>query len=459
MSKILLVEDDDYFRSVLKMILEKEGFSVAEAPDGAAAQHILGISPDIDLVLSDIRMPNMDGMALLKWVKETKKTPVILMTGFSEILAIKDGDALGADGFLPKPFEPEDILGAIHRCLGAPKEAKTAQDLVNVDDMYCPVAVEDFVMGSQIPYAIYIRFSETKYVKVANQGEDMTPERVNSYKEKGLSHLYLTKDDFRKYVGLVMTLAQAVKSSKSIAPAKKKAFLAQTGTIISEKLYVHDLDQETFAQAKSYLEMATSVLTDNGDALNLLMMLNEHADFLYAHSLGVSMYSTLIARQMRWTLPQNLFKVSMGGLLHDIGKKELDRELITKARKDLTPAEISLLETHPTRGMEILLQLGDVPSDVVQIAAQHHEQASGYGFPLGLKKNKIHPCARVIAVADAFCNAALENPKSKGMSGADAIRHMATFHKDALDPMHFAALIRLYKLDPAEFGVKEADDL
>ena len=116
MQKILIVEDDDTFREILKTTLKKNGFEVEGAADGKSAQYILGFH-DFDVVLSDVKMPNMDGIALLSWVKSNKNLSVILMTGFSEVLETKKAAELGADGFLPKPFSHDDLLKAIHACL------------------------------------------------------------------------------------------------------------------------------------------------------------------------------------------------------------------------------------------------------------------------------------------------------------------------------------------------------
>src|SRR5690606_5884100 len=101
--------------------------------------------------------------------------------------------------------------------------------------------------------------------------------------------------------------------------------------------------------------------------------LNSHADFVYAHSLGVSTYGVMIARVMGWRSAPSLFKVAIAGLFHDIGFKELDRELLEKPRITHTAAERKEYETHPTRGAELLSQVGNIPLDVIQVASQHHE--------------------------------------------------------------------------------------
>jgi HD-GYP domain-containing protein (c-di-GMP phosphodiesterase class II) len=72
--------------------------------------------------------------------------------------------------------------------------------------------------------------------------------------------------------------------------------------------------------------------------------------------------------------------------------------------------EIQAYETHPFKGMQMLLSLGIVPDDVIAIVYEHHENAIGQGFPRKLRNLKMHPLAKVVAVADEFCNLTLSNP-------------------------------------------------
>lgn len=110
---ILIVEDDEFFREALKDSLSRHGFKVSVAADGKSARLILNLS-SFDLILSDIQMPHMTGVELLAWVKENKPSvPVVLMTGFSQIVETKKAHELGAAGFIPKPFTDKDVLELI----------------------------------------------------------------------------------------------------------------------------------------------------------------------------------------------------------------------------------------------------------------------------------------------------------------------------------------------------------
>ena len=111
--RILVVDDDPFFRTILARTLENEGYTVSEAEHGAHAQEILEFC-EFDLVISDVQMPKLDGVDLLKWVKDRfPELPVILMTGFTNLTDAEDAEKLGAKAFITKPFRKEDILKII----------------------------------------------------------------------------------------------------------------------------------------------------------------------------------------------------------------------------------------------------------------------------------------------------------------------------------------------------------
>ena len=85
MNRILLVDDDEIFRKALQKNLENLGFEVNPAQNGKEAVEVLQRTT-FDLVISDIRMPEMDGIELTKYIKANLKLPIILITGFAEIL-------------------------------------------------------------------------------------------------------------------------------------------------------------------------------------------------------------------------------------------------------------------------------------------------------------------------------------------------------------------------------------
>ena len=118
MSKtILIVEDEQVLRESLAGLLEAEGYLVQQAPDGRAAHEMLLQGP-VDVVLSDVRMPEMDGMTLLGHIRQlAPQTPVIMVTAYGTVDNAVEAMRAGAWDYLLKPVQFDDLLLKIARAL------------------------------------------------------------------------------------------------------------------------------------------------------------------------------------------------------------------------------------------------------------------------------------------------------------------------------------------------------
>ena len=442
MKKILVVEDNKFFRTTLVEVLE-EKFKVAEAKNGQVAQEMLN-REIFDLVLSDMKMPQFDGYRLLAWVKENKPTRFMLMTGFADIFETTSASDLGADEFIAKPFKFEVLIEKIENLFKKKVAEPKATDFEKDDPRYCRLSIDDFVSDKDVAIDLFVRLSEEKFVKIVHKGGKLPEETVSKYKSKGINQLYIRREDLKKVMEFNLKLSKVVAKNSSIPEEKRKRFLANTSEIILKRTFSEGLNEDSFNGAKEFLETSVEVLAQDEETFNLLESLNEHTDYLYAHSLGVSMFSVMIAKQLDWVSSMNIFKVSLGGLMHDIGKKELSPELLEKPRNMLTHKERKEIETHTARGKAILESMRSIPSEVVAMAYQHHENCLGQGFPLQLGKYKIHPMAKVVSVANDFCNYALEGPHNSAVPGRHAIQMMEEFKADGLDRESFQALKKLF---------------
>ncbi|MFA0088503.1 response regulator [Vibrio sp. E150_011] len=135
MMNILIIDDDTELTSLLKDILNFEGFQVSEANDGLAG--LEAMNSDVDLVLMDVMMPRLNGMDTLKKLREKWQTPVLMLTAKGEEIDRVIGLELGADDYLPKPFSDRELLARIkailRRTQSTPIESK--RDCVRFDDI------------------------------------------------------------------------------------------------------------------------------------------------------------------------------------------------------------------------------------------------------------------------------------------------------------------------------------
>lgn len=114
--KILIVDDEEGIRKTLRYILSKKGYVIFQAEDGRQAVDILAQNAAIDVVLLDIKMPNMDGMAVLDWIRENNITAsVVMLTGLMELDTAVKTMKSGAFDFLTKPVKKEELMAAVDK--------------------------------------------------------------------------------------------------------------------------------------------------------------------------------------------------------------------------------------------------------------------------------------------------------------------------------------------------------
>lgn len=143
-----------------------------------------------------------------------------------------------------------------------------------------------------------------------------------------------------------------------------------------------------------------ALLTDNKNALNLLASTKIHENYVFNHSLNVSIYACQLALANGLPL-KNVEEIGLGAMLHDLGKVQVPLEILNKP-SELTKEENALVKQHCEQGFEILRKIHEIPLPVAHCALQHHERIDGTGYPRGLRGDEIHKYAKIISVADVF---------------------------------------------------------
>ncbi|MBL0002957.1 MAG: response regulator transcription factor [Actinomycetales bacterium] len=116
MARVLVVDDEPQIRAILRAYLSAEGFQVQEAATGAQALHLLATEPP-DLVLLDIGLPDLDGLEVLRTLRKTSDTYVVLVTARAEEVDKLIGLGVGADDYVTKPFSPREVVARVKAVL------------------------------------------------------------------------------------------------------------------------------------------------------------------------------------------------------------------------------------------------------------------------------------------------------------------------------------------------------
>ena len=188
------------------------------------------------------------------------------------------------------------------------------------------------------------------------------------------------------------------------------------------RLEIEDNPKFAVKNATVLVESMIDSIVDNPDALMLLTRLRQSDVSAYDHAIEVAIFMLAFGRQMGFPR-EELSQLGLGGLLLDIGKIKLPKELIEKTQP-YTPAEHSLMKRHVTYGENILRSSAGISRAVIDIVAQHHEREDGSGYPRGLKHSEITVYGKMAAIVDVYRELTSPNPNSNVGTSYDALQTM-----------------------------------
>ena len=253
---------------------------------------------------------------------------------------------------------------------------------------------------------------------------------------------YLTKG-----VELSPTYIERLKKSGldgvTVTSLDPKLKLAPPADIVQEKTRIsaihnvatafQNVEDHGTLDPKPLQDISETILLDIIEQQKNLVQLTDirlHDTYTFAHSVNVAILSALLGVLQK--LPkEDLLKLTLGGLLHDLGKITVPHEILTKPGH-LSDDEWSLMQGHPDAGRQRLKKM--FPNDILlsTIALQHHEHIDGSGYPNHLQGEQIHRYARIVAIADVYDALTSVRPYKRAYTPSVAHRIMTT-----CSPGHF----------------------
>jgi response regulator RpfG family c-di-GMP phosphodiesterase len=426
--RVLLVDDNAHVLRFLTSAFELSSCTVATASTAEQAIDVL-TGTEFDLVVSDIKMPGLGGLELLRTVKEKQPvTPVVLMTGVPSIDSAVFGLRHGAYDYLPKPFSVKEVQQLAQRLrrdrlAGAGPTGQPAglveelvrrqsgmEGLFKIGELALegldPAAVVDTLLGLTMQSlradaALLLMRDRDEAFTVSQRGDP----------ELGRAILRLARDAFGELLEAgreTRTLGAGKPHLAAIAtpiPGGRAGVLclgrdARGGAFLpDEKEFLRGYAQTTALGLQQIL-IREHLEANVVDMISSFIGALESKDlYLRGHSARVSLYAAEIAEAMRLAPPQ-VFVARRAGVLHDLGKLVILDSILHKPGQ-LTKDEYALITRHPLVAYRILKPLRFLAPEAEAIK-YHHERYDGKEYPDGLKGEDIPLAARIVTVADSF---------------------------------------------------------
>ena len=420
--RILVVDDSPMVRNVLRRELQQMGAKVTEAFDGLNGLET-AICEDFDLVITDIEMPRMDGFSLCEKLKShdaKKSIPIVILSSKDQEENIERGFKLGVAAFIPKSNAKTELRARVRELLGRNVLLRRRTILV-VDDS---ASTRHLVEKSLLAAGFYVLSAENgaKALKLLdNHRPDLILSDLNmpELDGAGLCKMVHANPALSRIPFIIMSsnadratmrrLLQCGASSYLVKPFNLDQLVVTAEQFLSE--HFHRISRE-----KERLETERQIII--GSITSLVLALEARDQYTRGHSESVAAILVDMAREMTFDAEQ-VEKARIAGKLHDLGKIGIRDDILLKPAAP-NKEEWEILKLHPSIGAEILSPIPSL-ADIIPAIASHHERIDGNGYPKGLKGDRIHLLARMIAVADTYDALTSDRPYRKGFSHEKAM--------------------------------------
>jgi putative nucleotidyltransferase with HDIG domain len=456
------VDDEKFIRDILADFLDLEGFQVRTAADGAHAIAELQ-NGRFDMVISDLKMPNMGGIEVLKEVSRNHPdTLTIIMTGFGTVETAIDAMKQGAYDYILKPFKAEEIVHIVQRGLQKQRLAaenirlREALSLYKVSEAISASLSLDEIVSTLMDCALLELRGDAVSVWLEN-GEGGYFERANERASQISSdyplgelnvNTMLARLGSGQYVLEHGAAAQSFLMPPHITfPVSFMAVRMSTrdrllGWVCTQSVTENKRFDEGQRKLLTIVASRAAAAIDNARLYehlqatfkqtiqSLARTIDKMDRYTAGHSERVAMYAAELARWLGLDETQVEF-VRQAALMHDIGKVGCVMNL-NKASK-LTQDEYEIFKMHPAYGREILDPI-EFLAPVIPGVYLHHERWDGKGYPLGLASNDIPLIARIISVADTYDAMTSNRSYRKALPHEVSINEITRCSKSQFDP-------------------------
>lgn len=444
--RVLVVDDESVVRDFMMDILTACGYAVEVVPSGAEALERLQGQDDIGVVLTDVVMPEMNGIELIRALRTLRPDIVpVVMTGFATLETARDAVREGAYDYILKPFNPTEIRTSIGKAL----ERRHLMDenlrlrelawLFEFSEALACIHDERVLVQFVLRAALTRTNAERGSLLLALPGreglviaadaglpEGMCRERVRLdtgiagwVARHGRSLLVEDLDLEPELAPLRLGLAErsfvSVPLVGRIHRAKREPLDVESnvigimnvtmksggGAFTQADLKMLNLMAEQVAGAIENIRLIHDIEDSHLSTLKSLALLLEARDrYTHGHSQRVRHYCLQAGRHFGLS-EEALKTLELGAVLHDIGKIGLDDALLNKPGA-FDEREWQAVKRHPVVGYDVLVPVGRHMPGVLELVRSHHERPDGRGYPDGLKGDALSLPVRIIAVADAY---------------------------------------------------------
>ena len=268
---------------------------------------------------------------------------------------------------------------------------------------YIPVTLNairvDTIVGCDLYLQNFIN-NEVQYVLYCSGTSVVKSDKIENLKKHQVKRLFIRKEDQKIYLKYVESSLKCIINDDMVDIREKAHIVYDVAKNIMVDVFEDPRSGEQVVRSKNWVSNTIDFVMKSKEAyLNMISMIS-HDYYTYTHSVNVSVLGLLFAKYLGFD--GNEMRVfGTGLLLHDVGKTQIDPEIINK-KESLSDEEFARIKMHVELGADILKQTGCVDSTSFFPILQHHEKYNGTGYPNGLKGDAIHKYGKIAGIIDVY---------------------------------------------------------
>lgn len=265
---------------------------------------------------------------------------------------------------------------------------------------FIPISVATLLPTEVVGLDLYQQDPDGDRFKLYRGSEfPLTMDDLSRLHNRGVFRLYIPKASQPTYQKYLRQIATSTDKESVPLSARAGALNEVVRDVLQSAFSRKDTDQTVHAAEKLGL-LATEIITQDELAASDLFQVLHHDYATFTHSANVAFYCGILAAELGYARHE-IERITTGGLLHDLGKLEIDEEILCKPGK-LDEREFRKIRAHPLLGFKKLVHRKDLCEGQLMMAYQHHERLDGKGYPVGCVEDDIHPWAKLCTVVDVF---------------------------------------------------------
>ncbi len=305
-----------------------------------------------------------------------------------------------------------------------------SNDIPPSDQKYFKIRVNTILPSRATTFDLFVMING-RFIHYLRPGESIKAEKMASLERADV--FFVHEDQRPKYKQYVFERM----NEDDITTPMKAQILRESSLTLAEEIFEQPDVETALHDSKEIVTNFIDFMETHPEGMASLISLSSHDFYTYNHSLDVGIYSLGLGHVIGYD-KNDLLELGRGALFHDIGKRNVAVDIITKSGA-LTDAEWAQMQKHPQYGLKILAEY-ECSEAMRACCFEHHESFLGNGYPQQLTGPEIHPMARIIAITDTFDALTTKRSYNSPMGPQAALEFMSSKLAGKYDPSLLKAM-------------------